>query len=189
MVTTTPLLDRLFEMVDQRAYREGDFTLASGKKSTFYFDSKPILLDGEGSRVVARIILHEIARRDLRPAAVGGMELGAVPIACAVSALSPEPAPRVVIVRKKPKAHGTGQAIEGRLERGDRVVVVEDVVTTGESTWKALQAIEGEGAVVVGIFALMDRQEGHLPEFDRYADRFFPLLTIGEFRQRRAAKR
>src|SRR6516165_4302250 len=103
--------DRLFQLVNERAYREGDFTLASGKKSTFYFDSKPILLDGEGARVVARIILGEIARLDLRPVAVGGMELGAVPIACVVSALAPEPAPRVFIVRKQPKTHGTGQAM------------------------------------------------------------------------------
>jgi orotate phosphoribosyltransferase len=179
--------DRLLELVGERAYKEGDFTLASGKKSTFYFDSKTIVLDGEGARVVARLILGGIAQRDLRPAAVGGMELGAVPIACAVSALAPEPPPRVFIVRKQAKAHGTGQVLEGRLGRGDRVVVVEDVVTSGESTCKAIAAVEEAGAEVVGIFALMDREEGHLPAFDRYADRFFPLLTLSEFRRRRAA--
>src|SRR5262245_23318792 len=109
--------DRLFELVSQGAYREGDFVLASGRRSSFYFDSKPVVLDGEGGRVVARLILAEIARRDLSPAAVGGMELGAVPIACAVSALAPEPPPRVFIVRKQAKAHGTGQLLEGRVER------------------------------------------------------------------------
>jgi orotate phosphoribosyltransferase len=178
--------DRLFQLVNERAYREGDFTLASGRKSSFYFDSKTVTLDGEGARVVARLILMEIERRQLAPQAVGGMELGAVPIACAVSALAPEPPPRVVIVRKQPKAHGTGQALEGRLEAGDRVVVVEDVVTTGESTWKAIQAIERDGGVVVAVFALLDREEPHLPEFDRYRDRFHPLLTLSEFRRRRA---
>ncbi|HJZ87057.1 MAG TPA: orotate phosphoribosyltransferase [Polyangia bacterium] len=181
--------DRLFELMNERAYREGDFTLASGARSSFYFDSKPVLLDGEGARVVARLILADIARLRLAPVAVGGMELGAVPIACAVSALSPEPPLRVFIVRKQPKAHGTGQALEGRLEPGDRVVVVEDVVTTGESTWKALQAVEAAGGQVVGVFALLDREAGHLPAFDRYADRFHPLMTLSEFRRRRAASR
>jgi orotate phosphoribosyltransferase len=180
--------DRLFELVCERAYREGDFTLASGRKSTFYFDSKPITLDGEGARVVARLILAGIAERGLAPAAVGGMELGAVPIASAVSALAPAPPPRIFIVRKRAKDHGTGETLEGRLEKGDPVVVVEDVITTGESTWKAIQAVERAGAHVVGIFALLDREEGHLAEFDRYADRFFPLLTLSEFRRRRAER-
>src|SRR5438094_7542304 len=106
---------RLFQLMNERAYREGDFTLTSGRKSTFYFDSKPVILDGEGARVVARLMLAELARLPVRPVAVGGMELGAVPIACAVSALAPEPPPRVFIVRKQAKAHGTGQALEGRI--------------------------------------------------------------------------
>jgi orotate phosphoribosyltransferase len=180
--------ERLIELVSQRAYREGDFTLASGRKSTFYFDSKPILLDGEGARVVARLILAEMAERGLRPDAVGGTELGAVPIACAVSAHAQAPAPRVFIVRKQPKQHGTGKVIEGAVGRGDRVIVVEDVVTTGESTLKALRAVEAEGAQVLAIFALMDREEGHLPEFDAYSDRFVPLLTLSAFRRARAER-
>jgi len=182
--------ERLFQLMNERAYREGDFTLTSGKKSTFYFDSKPVILDGEGMRVMARLILADIARLGLAPAAVGGMELGAVPIACAVSALSPAdegPPPRVFIVRKKPKEHGTGQALEGRLDPGDRVVVVEDVVTTGESTWKAIQAVEAAGAEVVAVFALLDREEPHLPAFERYRARFHPLMTLSEFRRLRAA--
>jgi orotate phosphoribosyltransferase len=177
--------DRLVQLVAERAYREGDFVLASGRKSSFYFDSKTIVLDGEGARVVARLILADMAQRGLMPDAVGGMELGAVPIACAVSAHAREPAPRVFIVRKKPKEHGTGKVIEGSLGKGDRVVIVEDVVTTGESTVRAIQAVEAAGASILGIFALLDREEGHLPEFDRYADRFFPLLTLSEFRRRR----
>src|SRR5437762_12720773 len=107
--------ERLLQLAAERAYREGDFTLASGRKSNFYFDSKPIVLDGEGSRVVARLILAEIARLGLRPDAVGGTELGAVPIACAISAHAPLPAPRVFIVRKQPKQHGTGRVIEGAV--------------------------------------------------------------------------
>src|SRR5437868_5222430 len=119
--------ERLLQLVAERAYREGDFTLASGRKSNFYFDSKAIVLDGEGARVVGRLILAEMKRLGLTPDAVGGMELGAVPIACAVSAHAREPAPRVFIVRKQPKGHGTGKLIEGQLGVGDRVVVVEDV--------------------------------------------------------------
>ena len=187
---SNPDKQRLFQLMNERAYREGDFTLTSGQKSTFYFDSKPVILDGEGSRVVARLILADIARLHLRPVAIGGMELGAVPIACAVSALSPTdqaPPPRVFIVRKKAKEHGTGQTLEGRIERGDRVVVVEDVITTGESTWKAIQAAEAAGAEVAGIFALLDREEPHLPAFDGYRARFHPLMTLSEFRRLRAA--
>ena len=180
--------ERLIQLVDERAYREGDFTLASGRKSSFYFDSKPIVLDGEGSRVVARLILAEIARLGLRPDAVGGTELGAVPIACAVSAHAAEPAPRVFIVRKQPKQHGTGKVIEGAVGRGDKVVVVEDVITTGESTLKALRAVRAEGAEVLAIFALMDREEEHLPEFDADRERFHPLLTLSEFRRARAQR-
>jgi orotate phosphoribosyltransferase len=116
------------------------------------------------------------------------MELGAVPIACAMSALSPDPPLSVFIVRKKAKAHGTGQAIEGRLRPGEPVIVVDDVVTTGESTLKAVAAARQEGAEVVGLFALLDRQEGHLPELEAYADRFHPLLTLEQFRARRARR-
>ena len=187
-----PDKERLFQLMNERAYREGEFTLSSGRKSTFYFDSKPVILDGEGARVVARLILFEMARRGLRPVAVGGMELGAVPIACLVSALAPgeppeHPPPRVFIVRKQAKEHGTGRALEGRLDPGDRVVVVEDVVTTGESTWKAIQAVETAGAEVIGIFALLDREDPHVPAFERYRDRFHPLMTLSEFRRLRAA--
>lgn len=177
--------DRLFAMLEERAYREGDFVLSSGRRSRFYFDSKAVLLDGEGARLCARLVLAEMARLGLRPDAVGGMELGAVPLACAVSALAPDPPPRIFIVRKQAKAHGTAKPLEGRIEPGDKVVVLEDVVTTGESTWRAIQAVEAAGAQVIGIFALLDRQEGHLAEFDSYGGRFHPLFTLGEFQRRR----
>jgi orotate phosphoribosyltransferase len=174
--------ERLLKLMRERAYREGDFTLASGRKSSFYFDSKPIVLDGEGARLVARLMLDKLAALAIAPSCVGGMELGAVPIACTLSALSPDPPPRVFIVRKQPKGHGTGKVLEGQVGPGDCAVVVEDVVTTGESTCKAIRAVEAAGAEVAAVLALLDRQEGHLPEFDRYAGKFYPLATLADFR-------
>lgn len=171
-------------MLCERAYREGDFVLASGKRSTFYFDGKTVLLDGEGSRLVARLVVSEMARRKLEPVAVGGMELGAVPMASVVSALAPRPL-GIFIARKQAKEHGTGKAFEGKIAAGDAVVVVEDVVTTGGSTLRAIEAVEAAGAKVLGIFALLDRQETRVAGFAPYEDRFFPLFTLDEFRRQR----
>ena len=186
-ITAAALRSRLFALLADRAYREGDFVLASGKRSRFYFDGKTILLDGEGSRLVAKLVLAEMEARNLRPVAVGGMELGAVPMASVVSALSPAPL-RIFIARKQAKEHGTGKALEGSIEPGDAVVIVEDVVTTGGSTLRAIQAVEAAGARVVGIFALLDRQEVRIEGFGPYEDRFFPLFTLEQFQQQRRAE-
>src|SRR5262245_29122991 len=176
--------DKLFRLVKERAYREGTFTLSSGKTSSYYFDGKKVLLDQEGARLFAGWMLERMQRLDPLPVAVGGLEIGAIPIASVVMALSPFPL-RTLIVRKKPKAHGTGNLLEGWLSPGDPVVVVEDVVTTGESTMKAVRAIEEEGGKVVAIYSLVDRQEGHTPDFDRYRAVFQPAFTIEDFRGKR----
>jgi len=165
--------DTLLQLLLERAYREGDFTLASGRKSRFYVNAKPVLLDGRGSAAFAGWVLDDLA--DLAggpPAAVGGLELGAVPPAVAVATLAAErgaAAPAAAfIVRKERKGHGTGQRIEGPLRAGDRVVVLDDVITTGGSTLQAIDAVEEAGARVARVCCLVDRREDHDPRLDRY---------------------
>jgi orotate phosphoribosyltransferase len=177
-----PIDDELYRLVKERAYREGTFTLSSGKTSPYYFDGKKVLLDQEGARLFCRWMLDRMQRLDPRPVAIGGMEIGAIPIASVAMALCPFPL-RTFFVRKQPKAHGTASQLEGDVKAGDRVVVVEDVVTTGESTLKALRVLEQAGCQVAAIYCLVDRQEGHTPEFDRYAPIFAPAFTIQDFRR------
>jgi orotate phosphoribosyltransferase len=172
----------LFRLVKSRAYREGDFTLSSGKKSTYYFDGKKVLLDPEGAKLFAGWLIQQIDSLSVRPVAIGGLEIGAIPIACVTMALSPIPL-KTFIVRKKPKAHGTSNQIEGELTAGDPVVVIDDVITTGESTMKAIRALEEDGCKIVAIYCLVDRREGHTSEFDRYQHIFKPAFTIEDFRR------
>jgi orotate phosphoribosyltransferase len=154
----------------------GDFTLASGKKSSFYFDSKKTTLLAEGAYLVAAEILALIAERGIRADAIGGMTLGADPIVCPVAALSHlegEPL-RAFIVRKESKGHGTGRQIEGLLEENSRVIVVDDVVTTAGSTLKAIEAVEAAGHQVAAVICLVDREEGGTEQLSRWP--FHPLF-------------
>ena len=173
---------QLFRLVKERAYREGSFTLASGKQSSYYFDGKKVLLDQEGSRLFGAWLLGKIDTLSERPVAIGGLEIGAIPIACVCMALSDAPI-NTFVVRKKHKEHGTGNQIEGDLKRGDAVVVVDDVITTGESTMKAVRALEDDGCTVLAIYCLVDRDEGHTPEFEARKSIFVPAFHIEDFRK------
>ena len=126
---------RLAELLREHSLMFGDFTLVSGKKSRFYFDSKKTTLRPEGAHLVATAVLELIESQGIEADAIGGMTLGADPIVCPVAALSHGSARplRAFIVRKEAKGHGTGRQIEGELEPASRVVVVDDVVTTGGS--------------------------------------------------------
>src|SRR5262245_42206029 len=138
--------ERLRSLLKAHSLMFGDFTLASGKKSSYYFDSKKTTLLPEGAYLTARQVLGLIRERDVQADAIGGLTLGADPIVCPVAALShvEGPAMRAFIVRKDAKEHGTGRRIEGDLAPGSRVVVVDDVVTTAGSTLKAIEAAEVE---------------------------------------------
>ena len=171
----------LFRLVKELAYREGTFMLSSGKISDFYFDAKKVLLAQAGARLFAEWLLDRIAEVDPRPVAIGGLEIGAIPIAAVTMALSPFPL-RTFVVRKQPKGHGTAGQIEGDVGPGDPVVVVDDVITTGESTMKAIRALEEQGCRVVAIYSLVDRNEGHTPEFEARKALFRPAFTIDQFR-------
>jgi orotate phosphoribosyltransferase len=158
----------------------GDFTLVSGKKSKYYFDSKKTTLLPEGSYLVAREILRTIRDNGIQAEGIGGLTLGADPIVCPVAALSHVDGPplRAFIVRKEAKEHGTARKIEGNLEPGSRVVVVDDVVTTAGSTLKAIEAAEAAGLEVVAVICLVDREEGGTEKLTRWP--YFPLFRRSE---------
>ena len=154
---------RLKEILLEKSYREGTFTLTSGKKSDFYIDCKQTTLSAEGAYLCGKLLFGLIRKEpDLR--AVGGMTLGADPLVTAVSVVSfiegaPIPA---FIIRKEPKGHGTGSWIEGKsnIPAGSFIALVEDVVTTGGTLIKAIERTQLEGYKVGGVFALVDREEG-----------------------------
>ena len=154
----------------------GDFTLASGKKSNFYFDSKRTTLLPEGAWLTARETLRLIREHRIEADAIGGLTLGADPIVCPVAALSHAEGPklRAFIVRKEAKEHGTGRRIEGNLAKGSRVIIVDDVVTTAGSTMKAIEAAEAEGHTVVAVICLVDREEGGGAKLAAYP--FYPVF-------------
>lgn len=152
---------RLVTLLRDKSVKTGTFKLASGKTSDFYVDARQTTLHAEGAWLVAKLVLE---RLDPRVQAVGGMTLGADPIACAASALSVEGERPVhaFLIRKEPKGHGMGSQVEGtgNLPRGTRVAVVEDTTTTGGSLIRAVRLAEEAGLEVVQCITVVDRQEG-----------------------------
>ena len=142
--------------------RTGDFTLASGRRSPYYIDARLTTMTGEGQILVGEVGFQAIQEAGWAPAFVGGMTLGADPVAYAIAhhATRTGAVLDAFTVRKEPKGHGAGRQIEGGLAPGARVVVVEDSVTTGGSLLRALDVVAAHGAVILGVLALVDRQEG-----------------------------
>lgn len=164
--TTSPL-KTLVSLLATRSAKRGDFVLASGRRSSLYVDCRLTTMSPEGQLLIGRIGLAALHDTGWTVDAVGGLTLGADPISYAIahaSALAAERGEgemvRAFTVRKEPKQHGTGKLIEGPFVRGDRVVVVEDVITTGGSALRAIEAVRAAGGTVVGVFALVDREEG-----------------------------
>ncbi len=172
----------LTELIRQKALKLGDFTLASGRKSTYYLDGKQVTLDPEGSRLIAEGILDLLGAQTM-PAAVGGMSIGADPITSAVVTMSAVRSTPVLgfMVRKQAKGHGTNQYIEGPVKPGDAVVIVEDVVTTGGSSLEAIERVEAFGMKVTGVIAIIDRMEGGAQAFQKAGYPFASLLSIRDF--------
>ncbi len=171
----------LFSLVRDKALRFGDFTLASGKKATYYLDGKQVTLDATGARLVGEGILDLLAA-DM-PAAVGGMSIGADPITAAVVTMAGVRGLSLAgfMVRKEPKGHGTQRFIEGPVQPGDRVAIVEDVVTTGASSFTAIERAEEFGLKVTRVIAIIDRMEGGAAAFAARGYNFSSLLTIADF--------
>jgi orotate phosphoribosyltransferase len=168
---TTPPdpLVALRTLLAARSARRGQFTLASGRISTLYIDARLTTMSPEGLSLIGPLGFDALRAAGWRVDAVGGLTLGADPIAYAISyasALAGTPV-RAFTVRKEAKAHGTGQLIEGPFRAGDRVAVVEDVITTGASALRAAEAVRSAGGQVVGVLALVDREEGGREALER----------------------
>jgi orotate phosphoribosyltransferase len=178
---------RLIEIVKARSFQSGvEVKLASGRTSTYYFNMKPTMLHPEGAYLIASLILENIegVAADL----VGGLEMGAVPIASAVAAVSQAKGRPIgaFFVRKQAKDHGTKSLVEG-LSKGEtmagkRLIVVEDVTTTGGSAIKAAEALKAEGATVVRVVTVLDRQEGAREAFAAAGLDFAAILSLDDFR-------
>jgi orotate phosphoribosyltransferase len=154
--------DRLMEIVLEKSFQYAEepvFKLVSGGVSNFYFNCKPTMLDPEGKELIGRLVFAQI--KDLEVSGIGGLELGSVPISSAVSLISQvEGKPiKEFIVRKEKKDHGVPAKVEGEFSQGERVVVVDDVITTGGSTIKAIEAVEDLGLEVAKVVVLVDREE------------------------------
>ena len=171
------LKQELLKLILEKAVVHGERTLASGKVSQYYIDGKQVTLDAQGLFLTAKVILH--MAQAMGADAVGGPTLGADPIAAAVSVLSSQSGKplKAFIVRKEAKDHGMQKMIEGpALAPGDKVIMLEDVITTGGSVLKAIQEVEKVGAKVVKTICLVDRNEGAVEVLARY--NYSPIFTL-----------
>src|SRR5690349_16439117 len=148
---------KLLATLAQKSFRLGEFKLSSGATSDYYVDCRTTTLDAKGSRLTGEVFLEEIRQRGWKAQAIGGLTMGADPIVVAVSVVSGEL--NGFLVRKAEKQHGTGQRIEGFRQKGARVVIVDDVCTTGGSTIQAIEAAREFGFEIVGVMCLVEREE------------------------------
>ena len=158
----------LLRLLAAKSFRLGKFTLSSGAASDYYVDCRTTTLDAKGSRLTGQVFLEEIRARGWKPQAIGGLTMGADPIVSAVAVTSGEL--NGFLVRKAEKQHGTEQRIEGFRKKEARVVIVDDVCTTGASTIQAIEAAREFGFEVVGVMCLVERQEaGGRPSVEKAA--------------------
>lgn len=174
------LRDELMHHIATHALKKGEFTLASGKKSNYYINGKLSTLDARGAYLVARTFLAMIA--DDVPDAIGGLTLGADPIVGSMLSLAglEDLELKGFIVRKATKEHGTKSLVEGPLAAGDRVVIIEDVVTTGGSSLKAIRAVEEADCRVTRVLAMVDREEGGKENLSAEGYRLESIFTARE---------
>jgi orotate phosphoribosyltransferase len=172
----------LVALLAERSTKRGQFVLSSGKQSTFYIDARLTTMSPEGLSIIGPLALSVLEQTGWSIDAIGGLTLGADPISYAISyasADSDHPL-RAFTVRKDVKAHGTGKQLEGPFKRGDRVAVIEDVITTGGSALKAIDAIRKADGIVVGVLALVDREEGGLQELEKTGVPVIALVTASQ---------
>jgi orotate phosphoribosyltransferase len=169
---------RLRELLLSRAFSFGDFTLASGQKSSFYINSKKILFHSEAVALLGEALFDQL--RDLDIQAVGGLEVGAIPLTTALVAEAHRHGRTLegFFVRKAVKDHGSKERIEGVLPSQARVAIVDDVLTTGGSALQAVQEVENAGATVVAVLCIVDREAGAKEVFSKYVYR--PLFTLSD---------
>ena len=155
-------ISKLVQLLASRSAKRGEFTLSSGRSSSLYIDARLTTMSPEGLALIGQLGLTALQDSGWQVDSVGGLTLGADPIAYAIaytSALKGSPI-RAFSVRKQTKAHGMGRLIEGPFQAGDRTAIVEDVITTGGSALQAAEAVNNAGGVVAGVLALVDREEG-----------------------------
>ena len=155
-------IPKLVQLLASRSARRGEFTLTSGRASSLYIDARLTTMSPEGLTIIGALGLQALQQARWNIQSVGGLTLGADPIAYAIAYASAESQVpiRAFTVRKEAKGHGTGRLIEGPFEAGDHVAVIEDVITTGGSALRAAKAIADAGGTIAGILALVDREEG-----------------------------
>lgn len=169
--------ERLKELLLERSVRHGDFVLASGARSSIYVDCRTTTMHAEGQFLVGQLGWELMRAGGLHPDSVGGLTMGADPVSYAIahaSWIAGEPV-NAFSVRKQAKDHGTGRRVEGCFSAGDRVVIVEDVVTSGGSALQACEAVLAEGGEIIGILAVLDREMGGREKIEEAGH---PLLTI-----------
>jgi len=172
---------RLLSLLAERSARTGQFTLASGRQSTLYIDARLTTMSPDGLALIGPLALRTILDAGWDVEAIGGLTLGADPVSYAIayaSAATDRPL-RAFTVRKAVKTHGTGRLIEGPFQPGDRVVVIEDVITTGASALHAIEVIRAAQGVVVGVLALVDREEGGREALESSG---LPVLALAQAR-------
>ena len=180
---------RLLSTLAHKSFRLGEFKLSSGGTSDYYIDCRTTTLDAKGSRLTGETFLEEIRQRGWKPQAIGGLTMGADPIVAAVAVVSGEL--NGFLVRKAEKQHGTGQRIEGFREKGARVVIVDDVCTTGASTIQAIEAAREFGFEVVGVMCLVEREEANgRPSVEKAAAPvpFISIFTANDVRKQHVAQ-
>lgn len=171
--------ERLERLLLERSVQRGDFVLASGQRSSYYIDCRLTTMSAEGLVVIGRLGLAAIRSAGWQPRAVGGLTMGADPVAYAIAAASAADRPVVdaFSVRKEAKGHGTGRLIEGNFRQGDAVVVVEDVITSGGSAIRAIDAVRASGGNVLGILAIVDREQGGRESLEKAGHTVVSLTT------------
>ena len=171
---------RLAEIIRKRSFGRGEVTLASGRKSDFYFNLKPTMLDPEGASLLADLLFDKIRTENVD--CIGGMETGAIPIVATLCMRSwPQKPIKGFFIRKEAKGHGTDQRVDGLLENGSRVILLEDVTTTGGSAMRAVEQVRRAQCTIIKVISVVDRLEGAEDNFRRSGIRFEALFDQRDF--------
>ncbi len=182
LVTPDERRAALAALLTERSVRRGTFRLASGRQSSYYIDARRTTMAAQGLELVGELGVDAIRREGWAAELVGGLTLGADPVAYAIAVASRRrpPALDAFTVRKEPKAHGAARRIEGCFRAGAAVVVVEDVVTTGGSALRAIEAVRHEGGTILGVLAVVDREEGGRVAIEATGCPLRTLLSLGD---------
>ncbi len=182
--------ERLKALLVERSVRVGDFTLASGARSSYYVDARVTTMSAEGQARLGKVAWEALDASGLDPTHVGGLTMGADPVAYAIAGESFRRGHPVdgFSVRKQPKEHGTGQRVEGGLPRDAKCLVVEDSMTTGGSALRAIDAVREHGAEVIGVLTVVDRQEGGAEALEPTGLPLVALFTGSELLEAAAAE-